>query len=184
MNINLGKISSHVISPDDFKISNAALMKVPEKLARDTVDFSIPQNIVKVYNSLFKKITTTEKIVSPEFNGCHGVGILAGDEMFFAHFPLHCKNRMLASIEDGLKQFSSSGTANVIFVSPVSKQGIRESAFDDYLSLIKKRFGENIELETLEYPSRSKGATYKYTGVIQNGKIKNTLNCVQRDGRR
>lgn len=172
MAINLNKI---IQITDNITVGTVKAIKKPSALPSDCVEFS-SKNIVKVYNSLIKKMKCGEMLVSPEFNGCHGVGIASEGKVFFSHFPPFAKGRMKDSIQKALPEFQSGKETQVIFVSPVDSKMQQEDAFDDYLNLIREKIGDKIDVNVLSYPCRSKGKTYKYIGTMsENGKLINSL---------
>ncbi len=151
-------------------------LKIP--LQADSLELSNTKSVVNVFNALEKKMTNGEKIISPKFNGCHGVGIYSDEQMFFAHFPPFMQGRMKEAIASALENFDKSKKAQVVFVVPTAKDGSREKVFKEYSDLILKKFQNEPSMEYLTYPNRSKGATYTYVGVINNGVLKNFINKV------
>ena len=197
MTINLNKIQTKISVPIKIAITNnqknSHSLNCPRKFCEeqaegcasglnykqtDVVEILDSKNIVDVFHSLMKPVGNYEKIISPKFNGCHGVGIYSDNKIFFAHFPPFMKNRMKAAITSALKNFDANKNAQVVFISPVLKNGSIDSVFKEYKDLILTKFQNNPNIEYLKYPYRSNGATYTYTGIIDNGILKNFINKV------
>lgn len=161
MNVNSIKIFQKTIS--GIKSVFSAFKRI-KPLKADSFEISMPENIVPVYNFLFKNIRHPEKIVSRGFAGCHGAGVFQDGKMFFAHFPPFMSGKIENALEKSLKNFQKGAQTSVVFISPVSKSGKPSGKFDDYLEIIKRHLGADIDVKTLSYPRKS--GTYTYTSII------------------
>jgi|GEM_PF-5972102 len=161
MNVNTVKIFQKTISGIKSVLSS---FKGIKPLKADTFEFSMPENIVPVYNFLFKNIKHPEKIISPKFGGCHGAGVYQDGKIFFAHFPPFMSGKLENALEKSLKSFQNGAKTSVVFISPVSKSGKPNGKFNDYLEIIKRHLGADIDVKMLSYPRKS--GPYTYTGII------------------
>ena len=166
---NASKTAAANIGKFTQKTANQTL---PKALSNDVFERQIPKSVVKVYQTLLKNVANGETIVSPDFGGCHGVGILQNGKLFFGHFPEFFSNKMEKAISQSLDKFQK-GQAKVVFISPISK-GDQSRQFETYLKLIKEKLGDNINVETLTYP-KTRGTSYTYNGTIKDGDIVSSL---------
>lgn len=136
----------------------------PYSLVSDTFEQS--KKTLKVFNSTIIPKKGIH-LVSPEFNGCHGVVITTKNEVFMTHFPPCMPERLKKSISDGVKALKDKTKAKVFYITPTDSLGQIPKEFDFYTKLIKKEIN-NLDIEHLRYPNRSKGKTYTFE-ILENG---------------
>ncbi len=130
----------------------------PYSLASDKFEQS--QKTLKVFNSIILPQNGVH-LISPEFNGCHGVVITTKNEVFMTHFPPCMLDRLKKSIIDGIKTLKNKAQAKVFYITPTDISGQIPKEFDYYTKLIKKEI-KNLDIKHHSYPNRSKGKTYTY----------------------
>lgn len=150
------KLFSGVKSILQTKPSAIAELKL-KPLAEDLFQISSLPNTyeVKVFNSLSGVLKKSEKLISPEFNGCHGVAVYTSKGNFsFHHFPPFNKEKLATNLESSIQNLPSNCSPHIVFISPVSKNGLRERAFDEYEQIIKARFSKYTS-KYYDYPNRT-----------------------------
>lgn len=83
------------------------------------------------------------------------------------HFPPCMPERLKKSISDGVKALKDKTKAKVFYITPTDSLGQIPKEFDFYTKLIKKEIN-NLDIEHLRYPNRSKGKTYTFE-ILENG---------------
>lgn len=164
---------------NDVKIAELKLKPLTVDLLQKPKQFRTYE--VKVFNSLNGVLKKGEKLISPEFNGCHGVAVYTPQGNFgFHHFPPFYKNKLATNLKITIQNIPRETSPHVVFISPITTKGMRESAFDEYEKIIRDRF-PNCTFKYYDYPNRTKGRSYTYTSQISdNLKIQDELSLVKR----
>ena len=165
-----------------FKYMKSKLPAIPTKFQISELFQKLTgkTKVVKVFNSLFSNTGECNLLLSPGFNGCHGVGIFSNNKFFFGHYPPVRSEKMKAAIKENLSNFASDcRSAKIILVSPTSKTGCCDKEFGEYLSLIKQHFNNDIQVEMLRYPERNKGFSWQFVGKINGNSIFSKLEKVK-----
>ena len=137
-----------------------------------------PKTILKVFNSTIENKKGIH-LISPEFNGCHGLAIITDKEVFMTHFPDIYNRRMKDSIIEAVEKLEKSQNTQVCCITPVDSLGNRPKLFDDYLGIIKEKM-PNIDIKYFDYPNRSRGKTYQFEIMETDGNITTKLYPVAR----
>ena len=69
------------INPAELKLIPSSNQKTPASSTE------AKEYLVKVFGSFFSKLKPGDKVISPQFNGCHGVAVYTNDSFSIVHFP-------------------------------------------------------------------------------------------------
>jgi hypothetical protein len=133
---------------------------------------------VKVFNTFYGRLAPGDSIVSPGFNGCHGVLVWADNNAAFVHQPPFFCDRIEKQFPKMAQMFADSKRSEVVFVAPRNEAGEIESQFVEYERLLKETLA-NPSFKYFAYPRRNPGGhAWTFRAAIAEGGLRCGLSKV------